>query len=182
MKTLTLTKHERHARLVKIVRRSYQEKNPGSRLFNNTTGTGWTANDTDFKNGILILKEYRPLNAGIPSVKEGGGGSDLLGQTQKNLCELFQGCLYDGDCSKCSLLDQRVPILTTIEGKTGDAKLRPNQKRFKKWVLSVGGIYFVARECTCHTNWEPVYKSGRIIQWKIPHCDICGGDGYILEG
>jgi hypothetical protein len=164
-KPIDLTKHHRHARLVKLVRRWYQKTHLGSKLFNNTTGTGWTANEKEFNNGVLILTGYRPLSSGIPAVKEGGGGTDLLGMTLSYIWET------------------EYPILTGIECKTGNAKLKPNQKNFKAWLKSVNGLHYTAVECDqCWSEWDTVKKGGQIVEW-IPKksCPKCKGIGFLLE-
>lgn len=74
---IKLTKHVRHARLVKIVRRQYQIDNPGSRLFNNKSGTAFQGE--------------RLITFGIPDTKEGSGGADLLGETLNNNLPILTG-------------------------------------------------------------------------------------------
>lgn len=159
---MLLTTHERHNRLVKIVRKDYQSYHPKSRLFPNTSGLAWQGEISKTAFGI-ILKNPRPVKFGIPEPKrddeEGSGGSDLLGQT------------YIND----------LPILTGIEVKTGGSTLKKNQKLFRNWLMSINGIWFLARECpTCWLLWEPIKKAGKIVGWEIPPCDTCGGKGYIL--
>lgn len=174
MKKPILTPHIRHARLVKLVRRDYQKNNQGSKLFNNTSGIGWAGNDPEFKNGTVTLQNYRPLNAGIPSKREGSGGTDLLGCTIYGVPYLSQELKNRG---------KTYPILTGIECKTGNAQLKPNQKNFKKWLKSINGIHYTARECkVCWNDWEPIYKKGVIVEWIPPKdCIHCDGVGYGLE-
>lgn len=161
MKKPILTSHIRHARLVKLVRRWYQKTYPGSKLFNNTSGTGWQGNNPEFNNGSVTLNSARPLNAGIPSVREGSGGGDLLGFT---------------------MIDNK-PIFSTVECKSGNGKLMPNQKNFKAFIKRVGGFFYLARECsTCWNDWEPIYRKGVIVEWKpVKDCPECHGVGFILE-
>jgi hypothetical protein len=188
MKKPKLTPHIRHARLVKLVRRTYQKDNPGSKLFNNTSGIGWAGNDPEFKNGTVTLQNYRPLNAGIPSKKEGSGGTDLLGENYYSLCWYLRDdngkCLFNHNCKECPVNTKHIPILTGIECKTGNAKLKPNQKNFRNWLKSINGIHYLARECsTCWDNWEPIYKKGVIVEWiPVKDCPECGGVGFGLEG
>ena len=171
MENLMLTKHERHARLVKIVRREYQTEHLGSRLFPNTSGVAWQGNAV---NGVdkVELHHPRPIYFGIPEPdrKNGelkSGGSDLLG------CTVVWGNI--------AFKTQEIPILTGIEIKTGKARLKKNQKIFRDWLLSVNGIYFLARECTCWENWIPIRINGKIATWEIPDCPECGGKGFKYE-
>lgn len=171
---MTLTKHERHARLVKIVRRTYQADNPGSRLFPNTSGIAWQGNAINGAGKVELLNP-RPIRFGIPEPSGDGeksGGADLLGETSVYYDELSN---IDG------VYSGYIPILTGIEIKTGKARLKKNQKVFRDWMKKIGAIWYLARECTCHINWEPVYKSSRIIKWIIPYCEDCSGKGFVLE-
>lgn len=159
-----LTKHVRHARLVKLVRRTYQSENPGARLWPNTSGAAWQGvaiNGAD----EVVLKHPRPIKFGIPEPgplgtdQDGSGGADLLGETQVD----------------------NLPILTAIECKTGKSRLKKNQIRFRDWVLSVNGIHHVARECPeCWERWIPFKENGKIVYW-IPEkeCPVCHGRGYV---
>lgn len=167
-----LTKHVRHARLVKIVRRSYQELNPGARLFNNTSGTAWQGNATNGAGQVTLINP-RPITFGIPGNKDGAGGADLLGWTMKTS--------YITNIP--SVEDVLFPIFTGIECKSGNGRLMKNQVIFRKNLLSYGGIYYLARECpTCWDNWTPIYKNGRIVEWiPVKDCPECHGLGYILE-
>lgn len=178
MKPIKLTSHIRHARLVKIVRRSYQELNKGSRLFNNTSGTGYQGLGIAGA-GEIVLKNPRVITFGIPGNKDGSGGADLLGWTMKRHVDHvdFDGIMkpYDVEVFK--------PIFTGIECKSGNGRLMKNQVIFKKILLGHGGIYHIARECpTCWEHWTPIYKSGRIIEWvPVKDCPTCKGLGYGLE-
>lgn len=190
---MTLTTHQRHARLVKIVRRRYQEDNPGSRLFPNTSGVAWQGTAINGA-GKVELYSPRPVYFGIPEPSAKGtgtdsGGADLLGETEWSICYLFNQERFDGSptftcdrpCSECRL-SQKIPILTGIEVKTGKSRLKKNQKIFRDWLLSVNGIYYIAHECSvCWQNWEPVYKNNKIEYWIIPDCPECDGKGYKLE-
>ena len=177
---INLTIHQRHSRLVKIVRRRYQEDNPGSRLFPNTSGVAWQGTAVSGA-GKVELFNPRPVYFGIPEPSAKGtgtdsGGSDLLGETLKIVYEAF------AENGKVLTSKLNFPILTGIEIKTGKSRLKKNQKIFRDWLLSVNGIYYIARECpTCWQNWEPVYNNKKIIEWIIPDCPDCGGKGYKLE-
>lgn len=164
-----LTKHIRHARLVKIVRRQYQLDNPGSRLFNNTSGVAYQGTGTP-NAGKVTLINPRPVFFGIPNHNDGSGGADLLGWTMRVIF------------SQLAPEDNGIPIFTAVEVKTGKARLQKNQKIFRLNIKKANGIYYLARECPeCYDKWEPIYKNGKLIEWEIPPCDNCGGKGFMLE-
>lgn len=165
-----LTSHERHARLVKIVRRWWQEKHAGARLFVNTSGVAWQGNAVSGAGKVELLNP-RPVFFGIPAPSEKGtgeesGGADLIGETPVQIG-----------------FDLTRPVFTAVEIKTGASKLKKNQKVFRSWVKSVNGFYHVARECPeCWDTWDPVIVGGKIVEWEIPaDCPVCGGKGFILE-
>ena|GEM_PF-4723918 len=163
-----LTASQRHERLVKIVKHAWQDV-AGSRLFKNTSGVAWQGSAVSGAGKVELLNPH-PIYFGIPEPDKGGtgdgsGGADLIGCT-----------VSYGEC------DEKFAIFTAIEIKTGKSKLRPNQKRFRDWVKSAGGIYFVFRECpTCWNKWTPVYVSDKITSWFIGKCDTCEGRGYIED-
>ena len=161
-----LTHIQRHTRLLKKVRREYQHNNPGSRLWNNKSGWAWQGTVCNNVGSVTLINPS-PIWFGIPEPEpmakvdksNSSGGADLLGFTIKN----------------------NFPIFTAIEGKTGNAKLQKNQKIFRDHMISVHGIYYLARECTCWDKWVPVWLKKKIIRWAVPHCDQCDGVGYLLE-
>ena len=140
---MPLTKHERHSRILKSVRKIYQLAFPGSRLFINRSGVGWTGKAVRQKDHVKIYNAY-PVPFGIPEPGLGSGGADLIGLTILN----------------------GFPVFTGIEIKTGKAKLKKNQRVFKSWLESTGGIYYVARECNSCAG---------------DSCSKCGMKGYDLE-
>lgn len=187
-----LTKHQRHARLVKIVRRGYQTEHTGSRLFPNTSGVAWQGNAVNGA-GKVVLHNPRPIYFGIPEPdrrrnETQSGGSDLLGETV--FCKYWDHYLKDVNCSPCGnynkirphICKYKMPILTGIEIKTGKGRLKKNQKIFRDWLLSANGIYFLARECPeCWQNWIPIRIDGKIATWEIPDCSFCNGKGFNYE-
>ncbi|MCK5600677.1 hypothetical protein KAR91_02340 [Candidatus Pacearchaeota archaeon] len=174
-----LTSHQRHARLVKMVRRNYQHDNPGAKLFPNTSGVAWQGNAVNGA-GQVTLYNPRPVCFGIPEPEQKGtgqesGGADLLGETPV--------LHLTGRMIKMSPEYIHLPVLTAIEIKTGKSRLKPNQKHFKEWLLSINGIFKLARECPhCWNKWEPVRLKKKIFKWNVPACPTCGGVGYKLEG
>lgn len=122
---MQLTKHQRHDRVLKNVRKWYQIKYKKSRLFVNRSGFAWVGNKIIRKIDGIELKNARPIPFGIPDPGQGSGGADLIGITLENM----------------------YPVFTAIEIKTGNAKLQKNQIDFRNWVESVQGKYYIAREC-----------------------------------
>lgn len=175
MNKIKLTKHIRHARLVKLVRRTYQDDNPGSRLFPNTSGVAWQGNAVTGADEV-ILKHPRPIRFGIPEPEpngtdeDGSGGADLLGFTIKK--DFGSSYFMSG-----------YPIFSAIECKTGKSRLRKNQKHFRDFVRSINGIHYTARECPhCYEHWTPIWKGGKVIEWHPPEdCHACKGKGFLLE-
>lgn len=167
---MELTAHQRHERLVKIVRRDYQNKFPGSRLFHNTSGVAWQGEIIKQAQNMMITNP-RPIRFGIPEpdmIGNESGGSDLIGET---LIEFPFGNL-----EKKMLF----PIITGIEIKTGNSKLKKNQIIFRNWMKSINGIWYHARECHCWESWQPIKINGIIKSWEIPFCIECDGKGYTL--
>ena len=164
----TLTNSQRHERLVRIVKKSWQDVS-GSRLFKNTSGVAWQGNAVSGAGKVELLNPH-PIYFGIPEPDkagsgDGSGGSDLIGVT-----------VSYGE------RDEKFALFTAIEIKTGKSKLRANQKRFRDWVKRAGGIYFVFRECpACWNRWEPVYTDGKISYWIIHPCETCEGRGYVED-
>lgn len=183
-----LTPSEKHAELLRRVRRDWQKDHPGARLFHNTSGVAYQGDFVTI-NGMKYLKPRQPVYFGIPeperkrNAPKKSGGSDLLGET--GFCKYWNFRIGDVFCHSCEagrdlngegICKNLLPWLTCIEGKTGNAKLEPNQKIFRKWAKSVNAIYYVARDCkVCQGN-QIIEKDG------LPHqCGNCKGRGYTLE-
>ncbi len=177
---MTLTTHQRHARLVKIVRRQYQNDNPGSRLFPNVSGVAYQGQAVSGASKIELFNP-RPIYFGIPEPEKSpnaprkSGGSDLLG------CTMHGRLKMDLTGQERIILKTALPILTGIEVKTGKSRLKKNQKIFRDWLLSINGIYHLARECTCQDKWIPIRINGIIKTWEIPDCPDCEGKGFNYE-
>ncbi len=58
---------------------------PNTRLFRNNVGLGWVGKP-EFREGILILRQFRPLHAGLCV-----GSADLVGWTVVNGVAVFTG-------------------------------------------------------------------------------------------
>ncbi len=171
-----MNKHEKHSYLVDKVRREYQAENPGSRMFKNTSGVAWQGHAQSGAGKVELLYP-RPIKFGIPEPKpneeNGSGGADLLGVTIIRIH-------YPPTC-KGEIHDyEYYPIFTAIEIKTGKSRLKKNQKIFRKWVLSINGIYFLGRECPiCHGEGEYFITDESNVALKI-QCGKCEGKQYIL--
>jgi hypothetical protein len=174
---INLTTHERHARLVKIVRKTWQAEHDGARLFPNVSGIAWQGNALAGVAEVTLINP-RPVFFGIPEPSRGkaekkSGGADLIGWT---ICQFFPP-----DKTK-SIIPVPATVFTAIECKSGKAILMKNQRVFRDNLKKAGGIYYVARECPeCWDNWTPVMAGGKVVEWKIGACPCCDGRGYILE-
>lgn len=96
-----------------------QASESGVRLFRNNTGVGWVGTVVTKTPRLIVLKDYRPMHAGLVV-----GGSDLIGW---------------------SPVDGRA-IFTAIEAKTGRLKPTHEQESFLAAVELAGGIAKVVRE------------------------------------
>lgn len=104
-----------------------QASEQGVRLFRNNTGVGWVGTVLTKTPGLIVLKDYRPMHAGLVV-----GGSDLVGWTPVEMDRSHIG-------STCA-------IFTAIEAKTGRLKPTHEQESFLAAVERAGGIAKVVRE------------------------------------
>lgn len=99
---------------------------PGVRVFRCNNGMGWIGDARKLPNGDVLIRNARPLHAGL--VK---GSSDLIGWTTRVITEADVG--------------KRVAIFTAIEAKDGTGRADADQRRFLDAVEQAGGIAGVAR-------------------------------------
>lgn len=96
------------------------------RLFRNVVGTGWQGQVVRRDGDLLVLKNPRPINAGLCV-----GSLDLIGWRSMVITPEMVG--------------QRVAIFAAIEDKVGRRQATEEQKNFIEVVTGFGGFAGVAR-------------------------------------
>lgn len=97
-----------------------------TRMFRNNTGTGWQGTRMPSPAGLVILKDARPLNAGLCV-----GSSDLIGWTTVKITPEMVG--------------REVAIFTAVEVKAIRGRATADQINFIDQVRKAGGLAGVAR-------------------------------------
>lgn len=98
----------------------------GARLFRQNTGLGWVGEIVRKTGQSLLLKNPRPLHAGLCV-----GSSDVIGWTPRVITPEMVG--------------QTVAVFTAIEVKTKGITVTEPQKKFVQAVQEAGGIAGIAR-------------------------------------
>lgn len=99
----------------------------GSVLFRNNTGMGWVGQRLPGgNNGMIILQNARPLDAGLCK-----GSSDLIGWTSVEITPEMVG--------------RKMAVFTAVEVKAKGGKLSDEQRHFLEVVDKAGGFCGVAR-------------------------------------
>lgn len=96
------------------------------RLFRINSGMGWIGEMVRHSDGIVILKNARPLHA-APE-----GWPDLFGWTVVEVTPEMVG--------------RKIAVARGVEVKAGNDKMRASQEKFKKLLESMGGIYEVVSD------------------------------------
>lgn len=91
-------------------------------LWRNNTGMGWTGDVTRLPDGSLLIRNPRPLHAGLCK-----GSSDLIGLRQ------------------IELGGQQIAQFVAVEVKAKRGRVSPEQRRFLDFVRAAGGLGTVAR-------------------------------------
>lgn len=97
-----------------------------TRLFRNNTGTGWQGTRMPSPAGLVILKDARPLNAGLCV-----GSSDLIGWTTVKITPEMVG--------------REVAVFTAVEVKALRGRASADQVNFIDQVRKAGGLAGIAR-------------------------------------
>ncbi len=108
---------------VKILKEASQL---GARLFRQNTGLGWVGEIVRKTGQALVLKNPRPLHAGLCV-----GSSDVIGWTPRVITPEMVG--------------KTVAVFTAIEVKTKGITVTEPQKKFVQAVQEAGGIAGIAR-------------------------------------
>ncbi len=100
---------------------SLARKYPNLRLFRNNTGMGWQGQTVSQTPAQIVIKNPRPLHAGL--VK---GSSDLIG---------IKKTLITPD-----MVGKEIGVFVAIEVKSESGRLTPEQANFIEFVGKFGGI------------------------------------------
>ena len=95
-------------------------------LFRNNTGMGWLGVQMHYKPGFVLLKDARPLHAGLTK-----GGSDLIGWKSITVTPEMVG--------------KKIAVFAAIEVKSLKGKPSIDQVNFIQQVRASGGIAGIAR-------------------------------------
>lgn len=98
----------------------------GCRIFRNNVGTGWVGKNQRLEDGSVLIKNPRPLHAGLAE-----GSSDLVGWTPVTITP--------------DMVGQTVAVFTSLEVKTSNGRVRDKQRQWIDAVRSSGGIAGVVR-------------------------------------
>lgn len=98
-------------------------KHKALRLFRNNTGKAWQGKLSPAGPGNILLRDFRPLEAGLCK-----GSSDLIG---------WYTVEHGG---------KKIAVFTALEVKKEKGKVSPEQKNFIDRVIEAGGIAGVVKE------------------------------------
>lgn len=98
----------------------------GYRLFRNQRGAGWTGDWTKLKDGSVLIKNPRFVRYGLFD-----GAADFIGWRQVEVTK--------------DMVGQLVPVFASVEIKTNEGSLSPQQRKWRKNVSKAGAIALVAR-------------------------------------
>jgi hypothetical protein len=96
------------------------------RIFRNNTGTGWQGEVLNHTGTHLLLKNPRPLHAGLCK-----GSSDLIGWTVREITP--------------DMVGQKVAVFTAAEVKTAKGRPTAEQAAFLQRLHDDGGIAAICR-------------------------------------
>ena len=99
---------------------------PGVRVFRQNVGTGWAGEVTRLKDGSILIKNPRPLRAGLCP-----GSSDLIGFVSREVTPEMVG--------------SKVAIFLAIECKGERGRATAEQINFIERVKEAGGLAGIAR-------------------------------------
>jgi len=95
-------------------------------LWRNNVGMGWAGRSNRLPDGSILLKDPRPLHAGLCE-----GSSDLIGFLQVTITPEMVG--------------QQVAVFAAIEVKTPAGRVSREQQGFIDFIRQSGGISHVVR-------------------------------------
>ena len=94
---------------------------PHEKLFRINAGMGWVGQVVRHDNNVIILKNPRPLRAAP------GGWPDLCGWTTVTITH--------------DMVGKKIAVFTMEEIKSKNDRMRKEQKKFKRVLEKMGGIY-----------------------------------------
>jgi hypothetical protein len=95
-------------------------------IFRNNVGMCWTGNHNRLKDGSLLIREPRPLHAGLCK-----GSSDLIGWTTREITP--------------DMVGKKIAIFTALEVKSDRGRATAEQLNFIQRLRECGGIAGIAR-------------------------------------
>jgi hypothetical protein len=98
----------------------------GMTLWRNNVGQGWTGKAERLADGSVLIRDPRPLHAGICK-----GSSDLIGLRRVTVTEAHIG--------------QDIAQFAAVEVKAKRGRVTQEQEQFLAFVRSAGGLSIVAR-------------------------------------
>jgi hypothetical protein len=98
----------------------------GTTIFRNNTGMGWTGEVSRLKDGSIMIRDPRPLHAGLCK-----GSSDLIGWTTREITP--------------DMVGKKIAIFTAVEVKGERGRATAEQLNFIQRVRECGGIAGIAR-------------------------------------
>lgn len=98
----------------------------GATVFRNNTGMGWIGESVRLRDGSILIKNPRPLHAGLTK-----GSSDLIGWKPTLITEEMVGSI--------------LAVFTAIEVKAKSGRATKEQLHFIDMVRKGGGIGGIAR-------------------------------------
>ena len=118
-----MTPEQKHQRRIMLK----YSKNPDIRLFRNNVGMGWCGKVVIYQGDRIILRNPRPLQAGLHK-----GSADLIGWKTVTVTPEMVG--------------QKLAVFLSVEVKTQKGRLSAEQKTWLKNVSEAGGIALVEWE------------------------------------
>lgn len=101
----------------------------GARIFRNNTAVAWVGTKLKSPPGTIMLKDARPLHAGLCQ-----GSSDLIGWKTITITP--------------DMIGSKVAVFCAIEVKSKSGRATPDQVNFIQTVRSHGGISGIARDAS----------------------------------
>lgn len=99
---------------------------PGTRIFRQNVGTGWTGDVQRLTDGSILIRNPRPLQAGLCK-----GSSDLIGWRSLDVTP--------------EMIGRRLAVFLAIEVKAPRGRATDEQTNFLARVKNAGGLAGIAR-------------------------------------